>query len=75
MEIEELINRGLQGDEKAINQLYSIYSHKMVGICVKIVGNRMIAEELAHDAFILAISNSPSYPLFWSFLKYILLSA
>ncbi len=28
----------------------------MVGICVKIVGNRMIAEELAHDAFILAIS-------------------
>lgn len=56
MEIEELINRGLQGDEKAINQLYSIYSHKMVGICVKIVGNRMIAEELAHDAFILAIS-------------------
>lgn len=56
MEIEELINRGLQGDEKALNQLYNIYSHKMVGICVKIVGNRMIAEELAHDAFILAIS-------------------
>lgn len=56
MEIEELINQGLQGNEKALNQLYSIYSHKMVGICVKIVGNHMIAEELAHDAFILAIS-------------------
>lgn len=56
MKIEELINRGLLGDEKALNQLYSIYSHKMVGICVKIVGNRMIAEELAHDAFLLAIA-------------------
>lgn len=56
MDIEELINKGLKGDEKSLNQLYSIYSHKMVGICVKIVGNRMIAEELAHDAFILAIS-------------------
>ena len=56
MEIEELINQGLKGDEKALNHLYNIYSHKLVGICVKIVGNRMIAEELAHDAFILAIS-------------------
>ena len=56
MDIEELINKGLKGDKKSLNQLYSIYSHKMVGICVKIVGNRMIAEELAHDAFILAIS-------------------
>ena len=56
MEIEELINQGLKGDEKAINHLYNTYSHKMVGICVKIVGNRMVAEELAHDAFILAIS-------------------
>ena len=56
MDIEELINKGLKGDEKSLNQLYSIYSHKMVGICVKIVGNHMIAEELAHDAFILAIS-------------------
>lgn len=56
MDIEELINKGLKGDEKALNHLYNIYSHKLVGICVKIVGNRMIAEELAHDAFILAIS-------------------
>ena len=56
MEIEELINQGLKGDEKAINHLYNTYSRKMVGICVNIVGNRMIAEELAHDAFILAIS-------------------
>ena len=56
MEIEELINRGKKGDENALCHLYNTYSHKMVRICVKIVGNRMIAEELTHDAFILAFS-------------------
>lgn len=56
MGIEELINRGRKGDEKALYHLYNTYSHKMVRICVKIVGNRMIAEELAHDAFILAFA-------------------
>ena len=56
MEIEELINRGKKGDENALCHLYNTYSHKMVSICVKIVGNRMIAEELTHDAFILAFS-------------------
>ncbi|MBR3766181.1 MAG: sigma-70 family RNA polymerase sigma factor, partial [Muribaculaceae bacterium] len=56
MEIEELINRGEKGDENALCHLYNTYSHKMMNICVKIVGNRMIAEELTHDAFILAFS-------------------
>ena len=56
MGIEELINRGRKGDEKALNHLYNTYSHKMKRICAKIVGNHMIAEELAHDAFILAIA-------------------
>lgn len=56
MDLKELISQCRNGDEKAINLLYNTYYPKMVKVCAKIVGNHMTAEELAHDAFILAIS-------------------
>ncbi|MBR3452793.1 MAG: sigma-70 family RNA polymerase sigma factor [Muribaculaceae bacterium] len=46
----------LAGDQQAIAKLYNAYSHKVLGICYNIVGNRAVAEELAHDAFVLAFS-------------------
>ena len=55
-EIEELVNRGLNGDQQALSLLYNAYSHKMEKVCVKVVGDHMIAQELVHDAFILAFS-------------------
>ncbi|MBR5332510.1 MAG: sigma-70 family RNA polymerase sigma factor [Muribaculaceae bacterium] len=55
-ELENLVNRGLNGDQQALSQLYDAYSHKMEIVCVKVVGDHMIAQELVHDAFILAFS-------------------
>ena len=56
MDIEELVKRGLNGDQQALSLLYNAYSHKMEKVCVKAVGDHMIAQELTHDAFILAFS-------------------
>ena len=56
MGIEELIERGRQGDEDALGSLYKAYHRQMTGICQRIAGNRQVAEELAHDAFLLAFA-------------------
>lgn len=56
MDIEEFIERGRQGDEDALGSLYKAYHRQMTGICQRIVGNRQVAEELAHDAFLLAFA-------------------
>ena len=56
MDIEQLIERGRQGDETAFGSLYREYHRQMMGICRRIVDNRQVAEELAHDAFLLAFA-------------------
>ena len=56
MDIEELIEQGRQGDETALGSLYKAYHQRMTGICQHIVDNRQVAEELAHDAFLLAFA-------------------
>ena len=54
--MERVIGGALAGDQRAIAKLYNAYSHKVLGICYNVVGNRAVAEELAHDAFVLAFS-------------------
>ena len=56
MDMERVIGAARAGDQQAIAKLYNAYSHKVLGICYNIVGNRVVAEELAHDAFVLAFS-------------------
>ena len=56
MDMERVIGAALAGDQQAIARLYNTYSHKVLGICYNVVGNRAVAEELAHDAFVLAFS-------------------
>ena len=51
MDMERVIGAALAGDQQAIAKLYNAYSHKVLGICYNIVGNRAVAEELSHDAF------------------------
>ena len=48
MDMERVIGAALAGDQQAIAKLYNAYSN--------IVGNRAVAEELSHDAFVLAFS-------------------
>ena len=56
MDIDELIKRGIQGDETAFRNLYATYHRRMAEICQRIVGDRRVAEELANDAFLLAFA-------------------
>jgi len=56
MDIEGIIERGRQGDETALGSLYRAYHRQMTMICQRIVGNQQVAEELAHDAFLLAFA-------------------
>ncbi|MBE6316878.1 MAG: sigma-70 family RNA polymerase sigma factor [Bacteroidales bacterium] len=56
MDMERVIGAARAGDQQAIAKLYNAYSHKVLGICHNIVGNRAVAEELSHDAFVLAFS-------------------
>ena len=56
MDMEHVIGAALAGDQQSIARLYNAYSHKVLGICYNIVGNRAVAEELSHDAFVLAFS-------------------
>ena len=56
MDIKRLIERGRQGDEAALGSLYRAYHQRMTVICQRMVGNRGVAEELAHDAFLLAFA-------------------
>lgn len=56
MGMDRDIRAALAGDQQAIAKFYNAYTHKVLGICYNIVGNRAVAEELAHDAFVLAFS-------------------
>lgn len=56
METEQFISQALKGNQQAITHLYNAYLPKMVGVCTRIVSDKSIAEELAHDAFILAMA-------------------
>ena len=60
MDIEKIIEQGRQGDEVALGSLYQAYHRRMTEICRRIVGDRRVAEELAHDAFLLAFAKIDS---------------
>ena len=55
-----LIEQGKQGDEAALGSLYRAYHRRMTEICQRIVGDHRVAEETAHDAFLLAFSKMDS---------------
>ena len=60
MDIEKLIEQGKQGDDVALGSLYRAYHQRMTEICQRIVGDQCVAEELAHDAFLLAFAKMDS---------------
>lgn len=60
MDIEKLIEQGRRGDETALRGLYRTYYQRMASICQRIVGDRRVAEELSHDAFLLAFAKMDS---------------
>lgn len=52
-----LILRAKQGDETALECLYNDYCKAMYGICLKMINVKEDAEDVLHDAFVIAFKN------------------
>lgn len=67
---DELMERVAAGDAAAFGELYAATSSIVFGFALSIVGNRMDAEDVMHDAYIKAYQAAVSYqpqgkPLAW----------
>ncbi len=49
---KQLIKRCCQNDRAAQQALYELYAPKMLGLCVRYVKDREVAQDLMHDGFI-----------------------
>lgn len=61
MQLELLISKFQEKDEKAFEALYNMYSKSMHGVIYNIVRDHNIAEEVMQDVFIKAWHKSESY--------------
>ena len=61
MELEELVTKFQQKDQKAFEQLYNMYGESMHGVIYNIVRDNDLAEEIMQDVFIKAWNNSATY--------------
>ena len=61
LQIELLVSRFQQKDEKAFEKLFGMYADSMHGVIYNIVRDHKIAEELVQDVFIKCWNNSESY--------------
>ena len=61
MDLEQLVVRFQNKDEKAFETLYNMYSESMHGVIFNIVRDQDIAEEVMQDVFIKAWHKADSY--------------
>jgi len=61
MNLETLVEKFKQKDEKAFESLYNMYSDSMHGVIYNIVRNHDIAEEVMQDVFIKAWHKADTY--------------
>ena len=61
MQLEVLISKFQQKDEKAFEELYRMYGNSIHGVIFNIVRDHDIAEEIMQDVFIKAWNNAHSY--------------
>lgn len=52
MEEFELSEKCKQGNNLARKELYEIYSGRMLGVCLRYIGDRDMAQDLLHDGFL-----------------------
>lgn len=52
MEEFELSEKCKQGNNLARKELYEMYSGRMLGICLRYIGDRDMAQDLLHDGFL-----------------------
>lgn len=46
-----------KGDKEALGKLYSVYAHKLRGVCRHYIKNESIAEDILHDAFVIIFTS------------------
>ncbi|MCF7561320.1 sigma-70 family RNA polymerase sigma factor [Sabulilitoribacter multivorans] len=61
MQLEALVEKFKQKDEKAFESLYNMYRESMQGVIFNIVRDNDIAEEVMQDVFIKAWHNASNY--------------
>lgn len=61
MELNVLVTKFQQKDDKAFESLYSMYSESMHGVIYNIVRDKDIAQEVMQDVFMKAWHNADSY--------------
>jgi RNA polymerase sigma-70 factor (ECF subfamily) len=52
MSEKQLIESCLNGDRRAQEELYNLYSRKMLGVCLRYVGDRETARDMLQEGFI-----------------------
>lgn len=57
----EIVDRCVQGDQKAFFEIYKLYSKAMFNICYRILGEQEVAEDVLQEAFVNAFQNINSY--------------
>ena len=57
----KVIDRCINGDQKAFFEIYQLYSKAMFNICHRIMGNQQEAEDVLQEAFVNAFKNIHSY--------------
>jgi RNA polymerase sigma-70 factor (ECF subfamily) len=59
-ELKKLVTKAEGGDVEAFQQLYGLYSRKILNYIYRLTGSREEAEDLTQDTFVLAYKNLPS---------------
>lgn len=57
----QLISDCLYGNRKAQKELYDLYSRKMMGVCLRYVGDRETARDLLQEGFVKVFTSMHSY--------------
>lgn len=74
---EQLIEQCRAGDIRAQFSIYKMYSKAMYNVCIRMVAERTVAEEILQDAFVTAFKNMKSMKSntsFGSWLKRIVIN-
>lgn len=61
MSEKQLIDGCLNGDRRAQEALYNLYSRKMMGVCLRYVSDRETARDLLQDGFVKVFTSMHTY--------------
>ena len=61
MNEEQLITGCRKGDRTAQKELYELYSPRMLGVCLRYIGDRETARDVLQDGFVKVFSSFGGY--------------